>query len=288
MIALLLAAVLANLSPDSVTTHRTVQPVIARPGAPVAAAPRRRIVVDAGHGGPDAGMHGPIGGRPTIYEKDITLAVSRKLARELETRGVDVVMTRTTDTLIALGDRGRIANQNKGDLFISIHVNAANPGWKDPGGARGFETYFLAEEKTEDERRVARMENEVVRFETTAEAAPKNDPLAFMLNDLAQNEHLRESSDLAATIQSKLRGVHPGPSRGVKQAGFMVLVRAFMPAVLVEIGFGTNPAEAAWISSAAGQAVIADAVADGAMEYLAKYERRVSSGNGSSPGAARQ
>ena len=76
--------------------------------------------------------------------------------------------TRTTDTLIALSDRGRIANDAHADLFVSIHVNAANPGWKDPGGARGFETYFLAEAKTEDARRVEQMENEVVKFEARA------------------------------------------------------------------------------------------------------------------------
>ena len=288
MIGLLLVASLALEPGDSVAAKRAPRPEPTQSTQSTVAEPRRRrIVVDAGHGGVDPGMHGPIGGRPTIYEKDITLAVARTLARELEGRGIDVIMTRTADTLIALGDRGKIANQNKGDLFISIHVNAANAHWKDPAGARGFETYFLAEEKTEDERRVARMENEVVKFETNAESAPKNDPLSFMLNDLAQNEQLRESSDLAATIQAKLRGIHPGPSRGVKQAGFMVLVRAFMPAVLVEIGFGTNRVEAAYISSAEGQTAIADALADGAMAYLAKYERRVSSGTGNATGGAR-
>ncbi len=235
---------------------------------------RRIIVVDAGHGGVDPGMRGPIGGRPTIYEKDITLAVSKKLAHELENRGVDVVMTRTSDTLIALGDRGKIANQAKGDLFISIHVNAANPNWKDPGAARGTETYFLAEAKTEDERRLAKMENEVVRFESSGDAAQESG-LGFILKDMAQNEQLRESSDLAETIQGRLARTHPGPSRGVKQAGFMVLVTAFMPAVLVEIGFGTNPSEAAYISSEAGQHSIAASVADAAMEYLQHYERRV-------------
>jgi N-acetylmuramoyl-L-alanine amidase len=235
---------------------------------------RRLIVVDAGHGGPDAGMHGPIGQRTSLYEKDITLAVAKRLARELERRGVGVLMTRTTDTLIALGDRGKIANAAKGDLFISIHVNAANPNWKDPGAARGFETYFLAEAKTEDERRVAKMENEVVRFESSGDASQETG-LGFILKDMAQNEQLRESSDLAETIQSRLRHIHPGPSRGVKQAGFMVLVTAFMPSVLVEIGFGTNPSEAAYISGEAGQRAIASAVADAAMEYLARYERRV-------------
>jgi N-acetylmuramoyl-L-alanine amidase len=239
---------------------------------------RRRIIVDAGHGGPDAGMHGPIGGRFTIYEKDVTLAVSRKLAAALRDRGHDVVMTRTTDTLIALGDRGRIANEKRGDLFISIHVNAANPGWNQPGTARGFETYFLAEAKTEDERRVANMENASEKYDPND--GPGNDPLSFLLADMRQNEHLRESSQLAQVIQSRLRGVHPGPSRGVKQAGFRVLVTAFMPSVLVEIGFGTNPAEAAWISSPEGQQQIADAVADAAVDYLSQYEKRVSPGNG--------
>jgi len=89
-------------------------------------------------------------------------------------------------------------------------VNAANPGWKDPGASRGFETYFLAEAKTEEARRVEQMENEAVRFETGANA-PRGDPLSFIINDMAQNEHLRESSDLATTIQDELGRVHPGP-----------------------------------------------------------------------------
>ena len=277
---------LALYAQDSVPARDTTHTVFFAKGAADARAPqahtakaqparpRRLVVVDAGHGGPDAGMHGPIGQRTTLYEKDITLAVAKRLARELESRGVNVLMTRTTDTLIALGDRGKIANAAKGDLFISIHVNAANPNWKDPGAARGFETYFLAEAKTEDERRVAQMENEVVRFERNADPVQESG-LGFILKDMAQNEQLRESSDLAVTIQSHLKRMHPGPSRGVKQAGFMVLVTAFMPSVLVEIGFGTNPAEAAYISGDSGQRAIADAVADAAMEYLAHYERRV-------------
>src|SRR4029077_1284752 len=93
---------------------------------------RRTIIVDAGHGGVDNGMTGPLGGGPRIYEKNVTLAVATKLGDQLESRGVDVVFTRTRDTLIALDDRGRIANRAAGSLFISIHVNAANPTWRDP------------------------------------------------------------------------------------------------------------------------------------------------------------
>lgn len=236
---------------------------------------RRTVVVDAGHGGPDNGMSGPIGGGPRVYEKNITLAVAKKLGAELQSRGVHVVYTRTTDTLIALSDRGKIANDADGDLFVSIHVNAANPNWKDPGAARGFETYFLAEARTEDARRVEQMENDAVRFEN-GPAASKDDPLGFIIGDMLQNEHLRESNELAASIQHHLAKVEPGPSRGVKQAGFRVLVTAYMPAVLVEIGFGTNPEEARFLTTPSKQKEIADAVADGVMEYLQGYERRVS------------
>jgi len=137
---------------------------------------RRLVVVDAGHGGPDNGMTGPIGRGPKVVEKSVTLAVATRLAAALRSRGYDVLMTRTTDTLIALSDRGRIANAAHADLFISVHVNAANPNWKNPGASRGFETYFLAEAKTEDAKRVERMENEAVKFETGVHA-PKGDPL---------------------------------------------------------------------------------------------------------------
>jgi N-acetylmuramoyl-L-alanine amidase len=242
--------------------------VPARGGA-LPAVPQKRkrhlVVVDAGHGGVDNGMTGPIGGGPKIYEKNITLAVAKRLGKQLEARGVDVVYTRTTDTLIALDDRGRIANKTQGDLFISVHVNAANPNWRNPGGSRGFETYFLSEARTEDAKRVENMENDAARFESV-QTVDKDDPLSFILSDMQQNEHLRESSELAEVIQAKLGTMHPGPSRGVKQAGFRVLVTAFMPAVLVEIGFGTNPKEARFLSDPVKQNAVAKAIADAAME----------------------
>ena len=231
------------------------------------------VVVDAGHGGPDRGMRGPIGADWEIREKDITLDVSLALREALVARGVNVVMTRTTDTLIALNDRGRIANAKKGDVFLSIHVNAANPRWKQPGAARGFETYFLSEARTEDARRVEAMENEVVKYEIANEVAA-NDPLSFIVHDMEQNQHLRESSELAATVQRSLGKMHPGPNRGVKQAGFRVLVTSFMPSVLVEIGFGTNAAEARYIRDPQRQKEIAASIADATMEYLAAYNRR--------------
>jgi N-acetylmuramoyl-L-alanine amidase len=246
---------------------------------------RLRVILDAGHGGVDDGMTGPIGGGPKIYEKDITLAVAKKLGARLQARGLDVVYTRTSDTLIALDDRGRIANKNGGDLFISIHVNAANLGWTDPEAARGVETYFLSEARTEDARRVERMENAAVRFEQTGPGLDTGDPLSFILSDMQQNEHLRESSQLADIIQHRLSSISPGPSRGVKQAGFRVLVTAFMPAVLVEIGFGTNGREARYLSDPAKQDAIAAAIASGAQQYLDAYERRVDGGKAGTGGS---
>jgi len=244
------------------------------------AAPVRRVarvvVIDPGHGGRDVGMLGPIGQAPFLREKDVTLAIGRELADDLRRRGVRVVLTRARDTLISLRDRGRIAGAEGADLFISVHVNAANPRWRDAAGARGFETYFLAEARTEDARRVAQMENESVRFETSADA-PSGDPLAFILNDLAQNEHLRESGRLAELIQGDLGRVHPGESRGVKQAGFAVLSTSYTPAVLVEIGFGSNRDEARYLTSASGQRRLARAIADAVVKYLAEYERRIAS-----------
>jgi N-acetylmuramoyl-L-alanine amidase len=243
-------------------------PVVRKPPS------RKVVVIDAGHGGPDNGMTGPIGTPAWFVEKDVVLSVAQKLGAILRARGVDVLMTRTTDTLIALSDRGRIANSNRGDVFISIHVNA--PGSRTAAAARerGFETYFLAEAKTADSRRVQDMENESVKFETGANA-PKGDPLSFIITDMAQNEHLRESSDLAQTIQQGLIDVHPGPNRGVNQANFAVLRGSYMPAVLIELGFGSNQSEATYLSDQDNQRALARNIGESVIAYLASYESRV-------------
>jgi len=259
------------------TTARTSTAPVATVDA-TAVRPRHRkkhlVIVDAGHGGDDPGMSGPIGGGPKIYEKYITLAVAKLVAQALRDEGADVLMTRTTDTLIALADRGRIANRNHGDVFVSVHVNATGSRGRDAARERGYETYFLAEAKTEDARRVENMENEAVRFETGANA-PRGDPLSYILNDMAQNEHLRESAELAQFVQDGFRAFHPGPDRGVQQANFAVLRGSFMPAVLVEIGFGTNPDEAAFISNSTNQRTIARSIAQAVMRYLDRYDARV-------------
>lgn len=222
-------------------------------------------------------MTGPIGAGPRIVEKHVTLSVARLFEEELRKLGVDVLMTRTSDTLIALSDRGRIANRNKGDLFVSVHVNATGSRRAPARLERGYETYFLAEAKTEEASRVERMENEAVKFETGANA-PKGDPLSFIINDMAQNEHLRESNDLAETIQQGFRRFHPGKDRGVQQANFAVLRGSYMPAVLVEIGFGTNRSEATYLNDRDNQREIAASLARSVLAYLDHYDARIGTG----------
>jgi N-acetylmuramoyl-L-alanine amidase len=196
------------------------------------------------------------------------------LRNELKRRGVGVQMTRTSDTLIALGDRGGYCTEAC-DLFVSLHVNslARRPGYTD---IRGFETYFLAEARTEDAARVAQMENEAVRFEANPSEAGAGLGLDFILKDLQLNEHLRESARAAELVQRQLKSAHTGESRGVKQAGFMVLTTARRPAILVELGYSTNPEDGRLLTSYASQKAMAHALADAIVEYLLEYERKTS------------
>ncbi len=233
--------------------------------------PGHVVTVDAGHGGVDPGNPGLYFPRG-VREKDVTLTVALLLRNELKRRGITVRMTRTSDTLIALGDRGGYCSASC-DLFVSLHVNslARRRGFTD---RRGFETYFLAEAKTEDAERVERMENEAVRFEAGHDEAQTLSGIDFIVKDLQLNEHLRESARLAELVQGGLGRVHTGPDLGVKQAGFMVLTSARRPAVLVEMGYSTNPADARYLASAAGQRQIAASIADAVIDYLEEYERR--------------
>ena len=250
-------------------------PVPERPARPRAR--KRIVVVDAGHGGHDPGTSGRSRTGKSLIEKDVALAVAKLLEAELERRNIEVVMTRSTDVFIPLPVRGKIANERHGDLFISVHVNASAPGKKNAASARGIETYFLAVAKTEDAQRVADMENASVRFETGAHVA-KEDPLSFILNDMAENEHLRESSDLADLIQRRLTAGNPAFDRGVKQGPFRVLVTSYMPAVLVELGYASNVDDAALLLDAAHQKRMAAAIATAAMDYFAAYDRRMGIG----------
>jgi N-acetylmuramoyl-L-alanine amidase len=255
----------------------------AQPGRlPNGLRPGHMVTVDPGHGGVDPGNPGTYFPRGT-REKEVTLQVGLLLRDELKRRGIGVRMTRTTDTLIALGDRGGYCTADC-DLFVSLHVNslARRRGYTD---VRGFETFFLAEAKTEDAARVAKMENEAVRFETGEDAASAVGGLDFILKDLQLNEHLRESARLAELVQHGLEGVHTGESRGVKQAGFMVLTTARRPAILAELGYSTNPQDGRFLTTRSSQKAMAASIADAVVEYLLEYERKT--GTAADSGARR-
>jgi N-acetylmuramoyl-L-alanine amidase len=235
------------------------------------------VVIDAGHGGVDPGARGPGGTR----EKDVTLSVARILAEELRATGrYDVRLTRNADTLIALRDRPRMANRwrreggmdGRPSIFLSIHANAHRD-----ISTRGFETYFLSDAKTADARRVAEMENAAEQYED-ASSAPADD-LSFILTDLRQNLYVHESSSWAEMVQQRLRATHPGPNRGVKQAGFVVLDGAFMPAVLVELAFMSNAREERMLSERARQREFAEQLALAVSDFFHHHETLTAAAN---------
>ena len=176
----------------------------------------------------------------------------------------------SADTLIALGDRPRLANRLKAGrpaaLFVSLHANASPA-----RGAEGFETFFLSQARTEDERRVAEMENAAVQYEN-GDAARTLPDLEHILLNLRNDFYLRASNSLAELVQRQLGTVHPGPNRGVKQAGFHVLVGAFMPAVLVELAFITHAREAALLATPRFQDRAAQALAAAIEQFFASHE----------------
>ena len=235
----------------------------ARAGKP-AGSHQRVVVLDPGHGGRDPGKIGPNG----LAEKDAVLQIARRLAGVLRERGYEVHLTRTRDTLIALADRPRLANQWKGDrpvaLFVSIHANSA------PGAAQGFETFFLSEARTEDERRVAEMENAAAAYEDEKPAG--GDDFEHILNSLRNDFYVRASNDLAAVIQDRFATFHPGPNRGVKRAGFRVLVGAIMPAVLVEVAFLSHRGEARLLATDDFQRQVARGLADAVDGFFDRNE----------------
>lgn len=249
-------------------------PVVATapaPGSPDGLRRKHRVTIDPGHGGVDPGNPGlyfPKG----VREKDVNLQVSLLLRDELRRRGVEVTMTRTRDTLIDLRHRGRYCADDC-DLFVSLHVNAL-PKRQGYTAVRGFETYFLAEARTEDAARVARMENEAVRFDQDQSETVDGGGLDFILKDLQLNEYLRESARVAELIQSEVDKVHDGTNRGVKQAGLMVLNTARRPAVLFEMGYSTNRQDARLLTEPSSQRRMARSIAEAIMRYLAEYERK--------------
>lgn len=237
--------------------------------------PGHVVTVDAGHGGIDEGNPGYYFPRG-LKEKDVTLQVAFLLRDELLRRGVKVIMTRTTDTLISRKDRAPLCTAAC-DLFLSLHVDALDKSVRRRWGAvSGFHTIIIGEENTEDADRIARMENDALRFETDTQT--ESGGLDFILGNLQMNEYLRESARAAELVQSEVARVHTGEDRGVKQSRVLaVLNTARRPAILVEMGFATNPNDARLLTNRKSQRALATAMADAVVAYLLDYERKTAS-----------
>jgi N-acetylmuramoyl-L-alanine amidase len=216
-----------------------------------------RIVIDPGHGGHDTGTIGPHG----LEEKDLVLEVGRRLGKMLETRlGAEVVYTRKDDTFVPLETRTAIANQERADLFISIHANSS----RDPG-ARGVETYYLNFTSSPEALEVAARENAVSEKSIYE--------LQDLVKKIALKEKIEESREFAGDVQQSL---HSGlalkspaiRNRGVKKAPFIVLIGANMPSILAEISFVSNPADEHRLETAEYRRRIAESLYRGIAKYV--------------------
>jgi N-acetylmuramoyl-L-alanine amidase len=217
----------------------------------------RRIVIDPGHGGKDPGAVGYYRG---VLEKNVTLELSRRVAKKLRQKiGCEVLLTRDEDKFLSLEERTAIANTKRADIFISIHANA-HPNKR----VSGVETYFLNLATDNESIRVAAREN--------ATSAKNISDLEVILNDLMNNAKINESTALADQVQramvSHLSGRYSVRDNGVKQAPFYVLLGAEMPCILVETAFISNPKECKRLNTAAYQESVADAIVKGVENYI--------------------
>jgi N-acetylmuramoyl-L-alanine amidase len=238
-------------------------PIVAAPAPEPAARPSLTVVIDPGHGGTETGAVGPGG----TQEKDVTLAIAKRLAATLpKVFPCRAILTRDSDAAIPLDDRTALANRERADLFLSIHANSSRA-----AGARGSETYYLSLEASDKlSQEVASQENQQGAAPAAAAAPERNPDLDFVLWDLAQSAHLKESSELAESIQKELNALSGTGNRGIKQAPFRVLGGATMPAVLVETAFISNPEEEKKLGTPAFEQSVADAISRAVAMFFEK------------------
>jgi len=234
--------------------------LLAAPSA--SAAPKLRVVVDPGHGGKMYGASG-VGG---MKEAELCLELAGRVAKALErTVSAQVVLTRTEDVELSLPDRVAFANRERADLFISIHGNSM-PTRRLKAQAQGIETYFLSVAASGDAaRRTAERENAEGGAGTLL---PSADPLAYILQDLARSEAHQDSSRLAYAVHQKIIAATGAEDRGVQQAPFFVLHGVDAPAILIEVGFISNPDEGKRLKDPKYQELMAGALAQGVKAYL--------------------
>lgn len=224
------------------------------------------IILDAGHGGRDPGAVSPNG----RFEKDIVLAVTKKIGAYIEEYlpELNVVYTREDDRFIGLAERGRIANRNEGNLFISIHTNSYSG-----RRASGAEFYFLGTGRSQSALEVMQRENSVIRFEEGDDATTELTRDQLMVYELQNIGNMNMSQKFAELLNQQFSERAQRRSRGVKQAGLQVLFEASMPGVLVEIGFISNAEEERFMSSDYGQSILASAIFRAVREYKNSVER---------------
>jgi N-acetylmuramoyl-L-alanine amidase len=228
----------------------------------------KTIVLDAGHGGKDPGTHGK-----KTKEKDVTLSVVLKLGSMLKAKypNLKVIYTRTTDNFIELHERAAIANRKNADLFVSIHCNSGPP------HICGSETYAMGLHTSEGNLKVAKRENSVVLKEDNYlqqyDGFDPNSPMAHIFFANIQNAYLDRSLGLAQKIESQFEGEVGKSSRGVKQAGFLVLWKTAMPAVLIELGYLTHHKEEKTLHGEEGQNKAAKTILKAISKYKAEVEK---------------
>lgn len=237
-----------------------------------AANQRFTLVIDAGHGGHDAGALGA-----KSKEKNINLNVALAFGRYVERNMPDVrvIYTRTTDVFIPLHDRANIANKANADLFISVHTNAL------PAGkiARGFETYSLGMHRAKDNLDVAMRENSVISMEKgyqqTYQGFDPKSSESYIIFEFIQGKNMERSVEIARSIQNSVCQNANRPDKGVHQAGFLVLRETSMPSCLIELGFITTPDEENLLNDESRIDDIAKAIYEGFAKYKNKYDKRV-------------
>jgi N-acetylmuramoyl-L-alanine amidase len=242
------------------------------------------VVIDPGHGGKDPGA---VGSR--AKEKNINLAVALKTGKYISEnlKDVKVIYTRNDDTYPGLAERAEIANKNKADLFISIHSNAM-PDKR----FTGAETYILGQTMDEANLQVAMKENSVITYEkdyqTKYEGFDPASAESYIIFSLVQNTYVKQSTEFATLVQDQFRDRAGRRDRGVKQAGFVVLWRATMPSVLIELAFITNPEEEKYLMSEQGQDYLASAIFRAFRDYKQAIDSRSGpvNGNGIAPPSA--
>ena len=245
----------------------------------------KTVVIDAGHGGKDPGCVSRDG---RVLEKTVNLDIARKLGAKISAYypDVKVIYTRTTDVFVTLNNRADIANRNNADLFISIHVNASTS-----TQPHGFSTHILGNGKSDNfsaNMDVCRRENSVILLEddctTKYQGFDPNNPESFIFMSLMQNSHLEQSMRFAQIISENLKGGPIKTDRGLWQNSYLVLWRAAMPAVLVELGFISNASDLAILRQQSKRDDLADRLFRAFREYKAIYDSSVSlDGLGESP-----